>query len=136
MKGRVFASSVNAIWEADLVEMQPFAKQNGGYIYILVIIDMFSKYDWSRSYKSIPEQSPPQKLWTDKGKEFYNKSMKHKHNIDLYSTAIEEKSCGIKQNMWKYFSANNAMNYINILPIFLHACPMGPYGDISTRHHL
>ena len=38
-------------------------------------------------------QEPPKKLWTDKGKEFYNKSMEllEKNNVELYSTENKEK---------------------------------------------
>ena len=73
-----------------------------------MIIDVFSKYGWAITLKTKtgPEvmkafqslwktQKPPQKLWTDKGKEFYNKSMKdllEKNNVQLYSTENEEKS--------------------------------------------
>ena len=46
-KRRVFASGTGAIWTADLVDMQSFAKSNKGYKYILMIIDVFSKYGWS-----------------------------------------------------------------------------------------
>ena len=139
VKRRVFAIDVDAIWSADLVEMQPFIEQNRGYKYILMIIDVFSKYGWAISLKTKTglevtkasqhlwrTQSPPQKLWTDKGKGFYNKSMKdllHKHDVDLYSTENEEKSSiverwnrTIKRNMWKYLSANNTIYYIDILP--------------------
>ena len=75
-----------------------------------MIIDVFIKYDGTISLKTKTglevtkafqhmwrTQSLPQKLWTDKGKEFYNKSMKdllHKHNVYLYSTENEERSCG------------------------------------------
>ena len=138
-KRRVFAGDVDAIWSADLVEMESFNKQNRGYKYILMIIEVFSKYGWAIPLKTntglevtkafqhlCRTQSSPQKLWTDKDKEFYNKSMKdivHKHNVDLYSTENVEKSSiverwnrTIKRNMWKYFSANNTMKYIDILP--------------------
>ena len=87
-KGRVFASGTDAIWTADLVDMQSFSKSNKDFRYILMI-DVFSKYGWAIPLKTKagPEvmkafqswwktQTPPQKLWTDKGKEFYNKSMK------------------------------------------------------------
>ena len=82
---------------------------------------------WSEITKtSWKTQKPPQKLWRDKGKNFYNKSMKdllEKNKVQLYSSENEEKSSiverwnrTIKRNMWKYFSANNTMNYIVILP--------------------
>ena len=34
-------------WQADLVEMQPYAKENKGYRYMLTIIDVFSKFAWA-----------------------------------------------------------------------------------------
>ena len=104
-----------------------------------MIIDVFSKYGWSiplktkagleitRVFQNVWRTQPsPQKLWTDKGKEFYNRPMKEllqKYNVQLYSTENEEKSSvverwnrTIKRTMWKYFTANNTMNYITVLP--------------------
>ena len=138
-KRRVFASGVDAIWTADLVDMQSFSRYNKGYKYILMIIDVFSKYGWAIPLKTKTglevtkafqhlwqSQTPPQKLWTDKGKEFYNRPMKElleKNNVELYSTENEEKSSvverwnrTIKRNMWKYFTANNTMKYVDVLP--------------------
>ena len=34
-------------WQADLVEMQPYARENNGYRYMLTVIDVFSKYAWA-----------------------------------------------------------------------------------------
>ena len=75
-KRRVFASGVDAIWAADLVEMQAFARQNKGYKYILMIIDVFSKFGWaiplktktglevSKAFHDLWKTQPtPQKLW-------------------------------------------------------------------------
>ena len=137
-KRLVVAKNVDDIWAADLVEMQPLAKYNNGQKYILMIIDVFSKYGWAVPIKSktglavadalrkvLKEGASPAMLWTDKGKEFYNKNVAtllHKHNIKLYSTENEEKASvverwnrTIKTNMWKYFSANNTKRYIDIL---------------------
>ena len=99
-----------------------------------MIIDVFSKYGWAiplktktgpevmKAFQSLWHKQPaPQKLRTDEGNEFYNKSMKDllkKNNVQLYSTENEEKSSiverwnrTIKRNM-----CNNTMNYIDILP--------------------
>ena len=56
---------------------------------ILMIIDVFSKFgraiplktktglEVSKAFHDLwKTQSPPQKLWTDKGKEFYNRTMR------------------------------------------------------------
>jgi len=62
-----------------------------------------------------------QKIWVDKGKEFYNKDIKSK-SCSLYSTENEEKSCVVerwnrtmKEKMFKYFSANSTRKYLNVL---------------------
>ena len=95
-----------------------------------MVIDVCSKYGWimplkdkkgetvTEAFKSIfKEGRKPQYLWTDKGKEFYNKHLKElldKHKITLYSTENEEKSSVVerwnrakKNKMWKIFTANN-----------------------------
>ena len=82
--------------------MQVFSRNNKGFKYILKIIDVFSKYGWAVPLKSKAgvevtkvfqdfwqKQAPPQKLWTDKGKELYNGLMKDllkKNDVQLYST--------------------------------------------------
>ena len=43
---RVIVNHVDEIWAADLVEMQQLSKWNKGYEYLLMVIDIFSKYGW------------------------------------------------------------------------------------------
>ena len=38
-------------WQADLVEMRPYASVNQGYHYLLTVIDMFSRYAMVRPLK-------------------------------------------------------------------------------------
>ena len=40
---RVFAADTDAIWTADLDDMQILSRSNKGFKYILMIIDVFSK---------------------------------------------------------------------------------------------
>ena len=139
-KRRVFAAKSNDIWAADLVDMQYFAKTNKGYRYILMIIDVFSKYGWaiplkrktgSEMVEAFTQlwdsgEKPPRFLWTDKGKEFDNVQMEallKSRNVHLYWTDNEEKSTiverwnrTIKQWMWKYFTKHRTGVYIDILP--------------------
>ena len=139
-KRMVFSKTIDDIWAADLVEMIPFAKYNKGYKYLLMIIDVFSKYAWifplktktsaevTAAFKKVFKSSNriPAKLWTDDGKEFKNKTLQvllDKNKIKIYSTENETKSSvaerfnrTIKRKMWKYFTANNTHKYINILP--------------------
>ena len=59
-------------------------------------------------------------MWVDKGHEFYNKDVRKL--VELYSTENEEKSCviersnrTIKDNIFKYFTANSTRKYIDVL---------------------
>ena len=135
-KRRVFSKGVDEIWAADLVEMGKFSEWNKGFKYLLMVIDVFSKFGWVEPLKNKKGETvaaafeklfklgrQPRLLWTDKGKEFYNKNVNQllsKKNIKLYSTENEEKSSvverfnrTIKQMMWKMFSANNNTIYID-----------------------
>ena len=67
----------------------------------------------------------PEKLWTDKGREFYNKDVEEL-GVELYSTENAEKSSVVerwnrtmKEKMFKYFTANNTKKYIDVLDDFV-----------------
>ena len=132
MTRRVFVNGIDKIWAADLVDMQAFSKFNRGFKYLLAVIDVFSKYGWliplkdktgksvASALKTIFKERKPEKMWVDKGKEFYNKDVKDL--IELYSTENEEKSSVVerwirtmKEKMWKYFTANSTNVYLNQL---------------------
>ena len=135
-KRRVFVKGVDEIWAADLVEMGKFSDWNKGIKYLLMVIDVFSKFGWIEPLKDKKGETvaaafeknfklgrKPRLLWADKGREFYNKNVNQllsKKNIKLYSTENEEKSSVVerfnrtfKQMMWKMFSANNNTIYID-----------------------
>ena len=132
-KRRVLVNGIDKIWAADLVDMQAFSKFNRGVKYLLAVIDVLSKYGWliplkdktgksvASALKTIFKERKPEKMWVDKGKEFYNKDVKDL--IELYSTENEEKSSVVerwirtmKEKMWKYFTDKNTNIYIDILP--------------------
>ena len=119
--------------------MQQFSKWNKGFRYLLMVLDVFSKYGWiiplknktgetvTQAFKTIfKEGRKPQYLWTDKVKKYYNKNMKElleKNKITLYSTQNEEKSSvcerwngTIKTKMWKQFTIQGNTQYLDMLP--------------------
>ena len=138
-KRSVFAKQVDDIWTADLVGMALYSRSNSGYKYLLTVIDVFSKYGWIVPLKTktgkelvvafqelFTDSTPPSRLWTDNGTEFYNQHVKRvlaAINVILYSTENEEKSSVVerwnrtmKNIMWNYFTANNTPKYIDVLP--------------------
>ena len=142
-KRRVMSYGIDEIWAADLVEMQKLSKWNKGFIYLLMVIDIFSKYGWIVALKDKKTESvslafdhifkkskrKPEKLWTDKGSEFISKHFKDflkKHDVILYHTQNEEKSSVVerwnrtmKNRMWKMFTSNNNSIYWNKLDTLL-----------------
>ena len=43
---KVKTYGIDDLWQADLVEMGNFSKENNSYNYMITIIDTFSKYAW------------------------------------------------------------------------------------------
>ena len=122
----------------DLADMQLLSRYNKGIRFLSCIIDIFSKYAWVvplkdkkgvsivAAFQSILKQSnrTPNKIWVDKGSEFYNTSFKKwlQDNIVMYSTHNEGKSVvavrfirTLKNKIHKYMSSTSKNVYINKL---------------------
>jgi len=121
--------------------MQKLSKWNKGYKYLLMVLDIFSKYGWivplktktglevSKALQIIFKENKPKMLWVDKGKEYYNKNdldLVAKNDVKIYSTENEEKSSvcerwnrTIKTKMYKKFTIRNNTVYTDILPKIL-----------------
>ena len=139
----VIVKGYDDLWQADIVEMRPYARANKGYNYILTVIDVLSKYAWAiplktkggsetttafstifRDYKRIPKN-----LQTDQGKEFYNGDFQNfikKHGINHYSTysvmkasVVERFNRTLKNKMWKIFTLNGNYKWFDVLPRML-----------------
>lgn len=137
---RVIVLGLNDLFQADLIEMIKYSRMNKGFKYILVVINVFSKYVWCEAVKSkkaedvasamrkILEQSktPPKHMQTDLGREFYNKIFEKLMNdmgIKHYSTysnlkasVVERVNRTLKNKMWKQFSMQGNYKWLNILP--------------------
>ena len=137
-RNRVIVGAIDELWQMDLADMQTMAAENDGYRYLLVCIDVFSKYLWViplktktgpalvTAFKKILESGrKPEKIQTDQGTEFFNKHFKalmKKEEIHLYNTYNETKASVVervirtlKTRMWRYFTAKKTMRYIEVL---------------------
>ena len=132
------------IWATDLVDMQLISKFNKGFKFLLCVIDVYSKYAWVVPLKdkkgvsivyvfqSILKKSnrKPNKIWVDKGGEFYNRSMKswlEKNDIEMYSTHNEGKSVvaerfirTTKNEIYKYMTSISRNVHIDKLDDIAH----------------
>ncbi len=50
--GYVLITGIDDQWDADLADMQDYAPENGGYKYLLCVIDIFSHYAWVEPLKN------------------------------------------------------------------------------------
>lgn len=129
--------------QADLMEFQPFKRENRGLRYILIVIDVFSKMAFAEGIKDKTgvevtkameniirkiyrhNNRPIYNLQTDNGKEFFNSTMKRlleKHNINHYasysflkSSIVERLIRTIKRQLYMRFSLQGTYKWVNIL---------------------
>ena len=107
-KIKVYSGFKDNIWGADLADMQLISKFNKGFSFLLCVIDIFSKYAWvvplkdkrgisiANTFQKILDklERKANKIWVDKGSEFYNGSFKKwfKDNyIEMYLVHNEGK---------------------------------------------
>ena len=102
-----YASGIDRQWQADLADMRAIADENDGARYILIVVDVFSKYAWAipikkkdaatatAGFAKVLRQSAPRcpaRLQTEKGLEFFNSqfaALMKRHKIEhLRSTVI------------------------------------------------
>ena len=138
-KRKVYSTFKDNIWAVHLADMQLLGKYNKGIRFLLCVIDIFSKYAWVvplkdkkgisivEAFQIILKQSnrKPNKIWVDKGSEFYNTYFKKwlgDNNIVEYSTHNEGKSVvaerfirTLKGKIYKYMTSISKNVYIDKL---------------------
>ena len=139
-------------WSADLIDKSSLNKYNHNYKFILTVIDIFTKYAWAFPLKNNSglsitngskivlsehpqggsEPRKPEKLWVDRGSEFYDKTFKSllkeygtgkaALGIELYSSYSDLKAVFIERfNKTLLHIINKPMfingdgNWVNIL---------------------
>ena len=101
-------------WSIDLIDRSSLSKYNKNYKFIFTIIDNHTKYAWAiplkdksgksttTAFKNLLETSKrkPHKIWSDRGKEFYNTTFLHylkEQNIQIYSTNSDLKAVFVER---------------------------------------
>lgn len=134
-------TNIDDVWEADLIELRNLKSYNDGYSYLLVIIDVLSKYAWVEPLRektancvinafqrvlARSEGRVPVYLQTDKGKEFVAQPMQKflkendirfrvARNPDIKASIVERFNRTLKERMWRYFTHKNTHRYIDVL---------------------
>lgn len=138
----VFSPEPNWIWSCDLIDYSKSSlpKYNDGFKYILVCVDVFSRFAIcikmeAKTGKAMEQvfstfKVLPRYLWVDRGGEFYNKEMKkfcNDHNITMYSTYGKDKSCiaerfnrTLKTKIQVKMTSDNTFNWVDGLDGLVH----------------
>lgn len=155
---RYVMRGMNDTFQADLIEMIPWANQNNGYRYILMVIDVFSKRAWAMQLKnktgeevtkamtSIFSSNPahiPRNLHTDEGKEFYNQHFQRlmkKHKINHYSTYTKMKASIVERfnrtflnKLWPKFNLQGSHKWLHHLKPIIQQYNSTVHSTIKMR---
>lgn len=146
-------SNIDDVWEIDLAQFTSIKNENDGFSYILVVIDVLSKYAWVEilkdkttasvieAFKKIVARAKPRLcvlLQSDKGGEFTSLSFQNllkkldvkfrvARNPDIKSCIAERLIRTIKEKMYRYFTYKNTYRHIDVIQKIIH-------GYNYTRH--
>ena len=140
-RNRTYVGKIDKQWQADLADMVGLTRDNGGLRYILTVIDIFSKFAWSVPVKNKDSKSvrdafktvlaladprKPERLQTDKGKEFFNREfadLMRKNDIQHFASESDQKAAVVerfnrtlKTRIWTYLSAKRTKKWADVLP--------------------
>ena len=142
---RTIVGGIDHQWQADLIDVQKLKKSNGGMVFLLTCIDVFSKYAWVVPLKDktggtlvqafreiLTSGRKPLRLQTDKGTEFKNRSVQKllreekiefftTENEDIKAAVVERFNRTLKERLWRYFTKTNTLRYLDVLPDVVYA---------------
>ena len=147
----VVVGGPNQQWQADLVDMSRLKQANNEITFLLTVIDVFSKRAWCVPLKSksaaalvtaftpLLSNRAPTTLQTDKGSEFLNRPLQRllkeygvhhftTHNEDTKASIVERYNRTLKTRMWRYFTKNQTLRYVDVLQDFVRS-----YNDTYHR---
>ena len=150
--------SIDDQWQADLCDMSAIKKENDDNTFIITVIDCFSKYAWAETVQDKSGQTivdaikrifkrsgsrRPKRFQTDKGKEFLNVKVQaflRENNIAFFTTHTEQKASiverlnrTLKTRMYRYFTAQNTLRYVDVLQKLLNGYNNSYHRSIKMR---
>ena len=149
--GRTRCSWIDSDHQADLCVVSDIAPHNKGIDYILVVVDVLSRFAWcaavkrktgeltAAAYEEIlaGDKRIPFRLYTDAGKEFIAKEFQQvlmKNGIEHRIPKNHDVKCGFAENfirrlksrMYKFFTENGTKRWIEVLPELVRALNATP----------
>ena len=136
-----------------MADIKKYAEVNQDYKYILVVVDVFSRFAWARPLKLKNSKETCDALssifskgvscdrfWSDRGGEFFNKNVQklfEKKGVDLYSTQNEPKAMIAERfirtlhgKIEKSFILTDSTVWFNVLDNILHDYNNTPHSHL------
>lgn len=153
-RSKVIVNTIDSMRDGDLADVSNIASHNDGYKFLLVLIDIFSRYLFIVPLKNKHHQNivdglklvfqkrrKPNTLRTDKGSEFKNRWVKaylKKEGIHAIYTQNETKANyaervirTMKNLMYSYFMKNRTYRFINILQDLVKSYNKRPHRSLG-----
>ena len=155
-RNKVQVDKIDEQWDLDLIDMIDLAKENNGVKYVMVAIDIFSRYAFAQPLvnkqastvraaleKMMNDGRKAQRIRTDPGGEFCNKLVNtwfEKQNI-LHTVTHNEVKANyaerfiktLKSKIIKYLQQNNTLKYVNTLQDFVTSYNDTYHSSIKMR---
>ena len=135
---KTYSHGIGDLMQCDLADLSNISKYNDSHRYLLCCIDVFSRFatvlplktkgakELTAAFAKIIANNKVNLLQTDRGSEFLNSSVQQllrdnnvrhysSHNYDIKAALIERFNRTIKTKMYKYFTHNNTLRYIDVL---------------------
>ena len=135
---QVIVPYIDYMWDVDTASMRGYMKENKGFGYFILAIDIMSRFVWCKPIKTpngvetrkvfqqiFKEKRTPEKVRTDKGTEFSNKDVREffeKHKIKHFVTQNEVKANyaeraiqTIKGKIMRYMRAKRTSHWLDQL---------------------
>ena len=153
-RSSVIVNTIDSMWDADLADVSSISKYNSGYKFLLVLIDIFSRFLvmvplQDKKHSSIIEAlrgvfargRKPKTLRTDKGSEFKNKWVKEflqDQDVNTLYTQNETKANfaervirTMKNMMYRYFMKSQTYKYTDVLQQLVSSYNSRPHRSLG-----
>lgn len=155
-RARVFTGGIRDQYDMDLMDVSFHSKQNDGVKYLLVVIDVFTRYVWISPLQNKTSVSvlhalekcfkvigPPRKVRSDSGKEFianqvqrYLKSMDIKHFVtqgESKSNYVERVIKTFRSLMHRYMKKKRSFRYIDSIEAIVKNYNKTPHSSLGNK---
>lgn len=155
-KARVVINKVDEMYDLDLADVSSLSKYNNQVKFLLICIDIFSRFLWVQPLKNktgkevvkalnkiFSEGRTCTKLRSDKGTEFVNRVVKDylkSKNIYFFNTLNSQTKSNyaerviktFKNMMYRYFTKNRTYRYLDVLDDLVKSYNSTPHKSLNN----